>query len=256
MKNYPPWSYILVVLLWQIAGSVNFVHSSILPTPIEVGAEFITLVGKTSFYIDLLYSITRFTVGITLGSIAGISIGLLTGVKPAADRFFTPVFHFARAIPPVALLPLYVIWFGVGEFSKLAIIGSSAFFPVWLNTHQGVRNLHINYLRVAHVFCLSPRTKIFQLYLPGSLAYICAGISNAIGLGYIIVFVAEFIGTSTGIGFRISEAHILFRVDRMICYLLILGSLGLATNRAFESLSLVSFPWLNLERSTEHDPSS
>ncbi|MFA5000843.1 MAG: ABC transporter permease subunit [Candidatus Paceibacterota bacterium] len=198
---------------------------------------------------DIVSSLGRVMAGLISGSLLGIVVGLLTGRIKIFSHLFSPLIQVLRSFPPVAIIPLIIIWFGLGDGAKIFSIAFGVFFPVWLNTHIGATRIPKAFLWSAKILTSSKIKLIQKVILPATLPYIIAGIRIGIASAFIMVFVSELTGASNGLGYRISISHLSYRIDEMIASLFVLGGLGAMTDWAFASLKNKIFPWLNFSLS-------
>jgi|SRR3989344_655726 len=231
------------IVLWQLASVSNFVNKSLFPPPTQVFSAFIELLDSGELFLHIKTSIWRVIAGLLIGSFIGIAAGLLTGRIKIIDKSLSSLFHVFRSFPPVAIIPLVIAWFGIGETAKLFSIGFAAFFPVWINSHIGASAIPVYYLRAASTLTKSGYAKWFKVILPASLPFIVAGMRTGIAIAFIMVFVSELAGSSSGIGYLISVSHLAYRIDKMIVGLLILGFFGAITDYIFVRLVRRGFPW-------------
>jgi len=233
----------VIGLIWQSAAYFELINTRLFPDPVSILITFKEMIGTVAFYNDLGISLIRVFIGLAIGCFFGILIGLLTSQLRIFQQTFGKFLDFLRAIPPVAMLPIFIVWLGIGEVSKITIICWGVFFPVWINTHIGIKAINVNYLRVSQTFKHGVFKRIKILLLPGSLRFIIAGIRISIAIAFILLFVAEFIGANSGIGYRIAESHFVFRVDKMMVGLIFLGVLGYLTDYVFQQIVYKIFPW-------------
>ncbi|MDP6098335.1 MAG: ABC transporter permease [Gammaproteobacteria bacterium] len=160
-----------------------------------------------------------------IGCALGVVVGVFTGRVRLADRALGPIVHVLRSFPPVAIVPLAITWFGLAESSKYFLVFWGVFFPVWVNTHAGMAEVNKAYLWAARSLGAKRRHIVLEILVPASIPHILAGMRVAIGICFICVFVAEMAGAYEGVGFKISTSNLIFRVDRMLAYLLVLGAM-------------------------------
>ena len=186
----------------------------------------------------------RVLTGLLIGSLFGIIFGLLTGRIKILDKSLSPLLNVFRSFPPVAIIPLVIAWFGIGDTAKLFSISFAVFFPVWINSHIGASSISVYYLRAASTLTKSIFKKWLKVILPASLPFIVAGVRTGIAIAFIMIFVSELAGSSSGLGYLISVSHLAYRIDRMIVGLLLLGFFGAVTDYIFVKLTKWGFPWL------------
>lgn len=231
--------------IWEIAPRVvPGVNPKMFPPPSQVvgvlgqmaapGGEIWPHVGA---------SLWRALWGFLLGASLGVAAGVLTGRSTALRQFSDPVLHGLRAIPAIAIVPLAIVWFGLGDLSKVMLIAWGSFFPVWINTFIGVRDVPAVYLRSAATLGAGRRAVLLQVALPAALPFVFAGLRQATAVSFVVLVAAELVGAEQGLGFLISFAHLVFRVDIMFVGLLFLGAIGFLADQAFAWLLQRLFPW-------------
>lgn len=236
----------IALVLWEFVTRFGDFNSEIFPAPSAVWSAFLEMARSGELWGDLLASCKRAGVGYLLGSVMGVAIGVATGRVRLLDRTLSQIIHVLRAFPPVAIVPFAITWFGLAESSKYFLIFWGVFFPVWVNTHAGMSSVDKTYLWVARSLGASRRHEITEVLLPAALSHVLAGMRVAIGICFICVFVAEMAGAYEGIGFRISTSYLVFRVDKMLASLLLLGALGSLADKAFKGATGRLFPWTRL----------
>jgi ABC-type nitrate/sulfonate/bicarbonate transport system permease component len=195
---------------------------------------------------DGLITAGRVLLGFILGSALGIVIGVLTARIQLMDQTVGQLIQVLRPIPPIALVPLAVVWLGLGEISKISIIMWGVFFPVWVSTHIGVSSVNKEVIWAAQSLGASGRKVLFRVVLPAAGRHVVSGMRVAIAIAFICVVVAEMSGALDGLGYRINKAYVVFRVDRMIADLTVLGLLGALSDYGFARLVSRLMPWFRL----------
>ncbi|MGH8475337.1 MAG: ABC transporter permease [Blastocatellia bacterium] len=192
---------------------------------------------------DLKASLTRYLSGLSIGSLIGVATGLLTGRSRFLHDTVGPVLNFCRSTPSVALIPLAIVWLGIGEGSKIFVVAWGATFPVWISTHAGVAEVEREYVWAARSLGVSRWRIYIEVYLPRALPYIISGIRIAVATGFFALAAAEMAGAYEGIAFRIFQSHSMFRTDKMMVAILMIGCLGLASDRVFVAVARRLVPW-------------
>jgi len=231
-------------LLWELVGRTEFIHRSLFPPATAVLTALLELALEGDLLRDLSTSLFRACTGFLVGGAFGVCIGIATGRIDYVDSFLSPVINVFRPLPPVAIIPLVIVWFGIGESSKLFSIAFAVFFPVWVNTHLGARAIPKVYFWVAKSLRLKPLAVIAKVVFPATLPFIFAGLRIGVAVSFIMVFVAELAGASAGLGYQISVSHLAYRVDRMIAALMTLGFLGATVDFIVAKSFIAIFPWL------------
>jgi ABC-type nitrate/sulfonate/bicarbonate transport system permease component len=230
--------------LWEIAPRlIPGTNTMLFPPPSAVAEAAWPMVTSGELIENIGVSLARAFVGFVLASILAVLIGIATARLRVIRDLSEPLLHAFRSIPVIALVPLSVLWFGIGETSKIALIVCGAFFPVWISTSIGVRDVPIAYLRSAACLGAGSLQTMFLVVLPAALPMILAGLRQAIAISLIVLVAAELSGATLGVAHMMSLGYQLFKVDVMFIGLFILGALGFILDRLFVSAMKRLFPW-------------
>ncbi|AIQ49441.1 ABC transporter permease [Paenibacillus sp. FSL R7-0273] len=195
-----------VIALWQLGGSAGWISPEFLPAPWSILSAFAGLAASGELLHHLGVSIGRAGLGYVIGGVLGLLLGVLTGLFRKAEYLLDPSVQVLRLVPHLAIAPLIILWFGFGEVSKIAIILSGAFFPLYINTFMGIRSVDNKLFEVARVLGFGPLQRLRRLILPAALPGILLGLRLSMAVAWIGLVVAELIGSSSGVGFLINEA--------------------------------------------------
>ncbi|WP_312692784.1 ABC transporter permease [Caproiciproducens sp.] len=205
-KALPIVSVILLIAIWLLASSSG---NSQFPSPAATWHRLLVLLHKPiknlSLWGHILASLERVVTALVLSWILGISFGILLGWSKKCNALFGPVFTAFRAVPPLAWIPLFTIWFGTSEGSKILLVFIGAVMPVVVNTQAGMSNVNKLYLDVGTIFNASSRQKLFQIAIPSALDAIFAGVRTSASAGWMVVLAAEMLGANSGVGFLITR---------------------------------------------------
>ncbi len=240
------WLIIPVVLLIWEWGAIRIGRPRIFPGLGDIWSAFqFFLFTKDGFiYNDILASFMRALTGFSIGALLGFFFGMLTGRFPLAHYSFGRLFNFLRAVTPVALVSIVILWFGIGEFAQIFLITWGVFFTVWVSVDLGINKIDEKFIWVSKTLRKNDNVALSKVYLMSSFKVWLAGLRTAIGIAFILVFVGELAGATSGLGRRISIAYEIGRPDRVIAGLMLLGGLGAASNFGFNKLMAWLFPWL------------
>lgn len=233
-------SFLVLLIIWQLSIEIFNINQVLFPSPIEVFSSF---KDSKEIWSDIIISIIRLLIGSIIGIIAAIIYGILTGHISVLQNTFGQISNFLRFIPPLAIIPLFLVWFGIGEFSKISLLAWTCFFPTWISVHNGVKNLEKRYLLVAKSINLDKFTFFKEIIFKGSMNYILTGARVGVGFAFSVLVAAEMLGASAGMGYRIFFLQSVYRIDRMVGYILVLGIIGLIFDRLFLLLSKKVTPW-------------
>ncbi|HXJ96379.1 MAG TPA: ABC transporter permease [Terriglobia bacterium] len=239
-------SIVLFLVAWEIVSRLGLVHPSLFPPPSRVFLALIEMARTGELARDVRASLWRAALGFVFGGAAGIAIGLLTGRLKKVDNYLSPLIQLFRPLPPVAIIPLVIVWFGIGEVSKVFSIAFAVFFPVWINAHLGACEVPLTFLWSAQTLGVKNVRLLWKVIFPAALPFAVAGLRTGVSLAFIMVFVSELAGASAGIGYQISVSYLAYRVDRMMAALAVLGLFGAGADFLLTRLAWLAFPWLKL----------
>lgn len=240
---------VLFLLLWEVAPRiVEGVNILMFPPPSAVAKTFWSMTASGEIWPHMAASLYRIFVGFVIGAVVGVLTGVVTGSSTFARSITDPVLNGLRAIPVIAIVPLAIVWLGLGDIAKIVLIAWGVFFPVWVNTFIGIRSVSVLYLRSAKSMGASPLQLMFLVSLPAALPYVFAGLRQATSLAFVVMVAAELAGAEEGLGFLISYSHLVFRIDMMFVGLIYLGALGFLADQFFVALLHKLFPWYEERR--------
>lgn len=222
-----PLTFAAVLALWWLATNRGWISPLALPTPAEVAAALFDMIVSGELFKHLSASLKRLIVGWTLGATAGVAVGLAIGLSSVARSTALPLVSALFPIPKIALLPLFIIWFGIGEASKFATIGFGVFSPMAIAAFGGVDAVDRTLIRMAQSFGMPTRDIVRKIVLPGATPALLSGVRISASIGIILLTAAEMIGAEHGIGALVLAAGNLMQTDRLIAGVLILSGLGL-----------------------------
>jgi len=251
---------VVLLLLWQWLSTQAIVNPMILPAPTKVLAKWWEYLMPTqafdpasSSYLawifsgemirDAYASLYRVVVGFLLGAVLALPLGLMMGANDRIYKLFNPLIQILRPIPPIAFIPLSILWFGLGNPPAIFLIVIGAFFPILMNTIAGVRHVDAIYIRAARSLGASQATMFLRVILPAATPYILTGMRIGVGTAFIVVIVAEMIAVNNGLGYRILEAREFFWSDKIIAGMFTIGLLGLAIDTGMNSLNNHLLKW-------------
>lgn len=241
----PPaiWSPLLALSLWEATARAGFIDTRFFPAPSAIIAAMYEMASTTDFWVDIGLSLQRMLIGFALGAVPGLLLGLAMGLfKPVRD-VFQPLVAALYPLPKIAILPLVLLIFGLGESSKYVIVAIGAFFNMVINTTAGVLNVQPIYFDVAKNLGASRWQTYVTVALPGAMAGIFTGMRLAIGVSLLLLVSAEFVGASAGIGYRIWWSWSVFWVEPMYVGLFIISILGYITSNLIGLLERLFLPW-------------
>jgi sulfonate transport system permease protein len=222
-----PWLVPLaLVTAWQLASSFGWLSTRVLPAPSEVLRAAWQLAQSGELWTHVRVSAGRAFLGLVVGGGLGLLLGLLTGSLRIAETLLDSSFQMLRNIPALALIPLVILWFGIDESAKLFLISVSVFFPIYLNTFHGIRNVDPGLIEMGRAYELTRWQLYRQVILPGALSSILVGLRFALGLMWVILIVAETISAQAGIGYLTMNAREFLQTDVVLVGILLYAALG------------------------------
>lgn len=234
---------LLALGLWQLVCSVGVFSSVEVASPVAVFDAGRQLWDQGALQSNLLVSLRRVGEGLALGVGAGVVLAVLAGLSRLGEDLLDPVLQAVRAVPILGLVPLAIIWFGVGETPKIFLIALGCAFPVYLNTHAGIRNVDLKLVEAGRTFGLGRWGLVRQVVLPGSLPGFLVGLRFAIVGSWLIIIVAEEINAQSGIGYLIMQAQTTDRTDIMFLGLTVYALLGILADVAVRLLEQRLLLW-------------
>jgi len=250
-RRWPIGLIVPVFLLgaWQGCSAAGWVNPQALPSPLAVVSKWWQYLVSGELAGDTLGSLYRVVVGFLVGTALALPLGLVMGASERLHQLLNPMLQVLRPIPPIAYIPLAILWFGLGNPPAIFLIALGAFFPVLINTLSGVRNVDRVYLRAARNLGADRSAMFLRVMLPAALPYILAGMRIGIGTAFIVVIVSEMIAVPDGLGFRILEAREYFWTDKVIAGMLTIGLIGLGIDAVMTRISDYLLRWhAGLER--------
>lgn len=220
-------SPLVLLALWQIGCSTGFISPRTLAAPSQVIASFLQLAADGSLQRHLLVSLGRVAKGMTVALVVGGSLALVAGLSRAGEYVIDAPMQMLRTLPVLALIPFFIIWFGIGEVPKVALVSVAAVFPIYLTFYAGIRGVDPKLVELARIIGLSRGALIRHVILPGALPTALVGVRYALGVSWLILVAAEQINATSGIGFLMNDARDFMRIDILVVGLLIYALLGL-----------------------------
>ncbi len=236
-------SPIFILLLWEMLSRTEIIDSRFFPPPTAIVAAFFNMIQTGTLFDHLSISLLRIVGGFLLGAIPGIVLGLLMGMYAPFRHFFQPLVMALMPIPTLALLPIIIIIFGIGEMSKLVTIAGSVFFPVVINTAAGVMNIEQIYVDVAKNYGAGSKDFFFQVALPGALPVMFEGIQMGQAIALLTIVAAEMMGANEGIGYLIWTSYKAFVITEMFVGLILISFFGYFFSLLLRWLQAKLLPW-------------
>jgi sulfonate transport system permease protein len=239
----------LVLLgLWQLVSGTGIVPAGKLPSPVTIGHTAYTLVTTSSptygtLQGAMLVSLERVAIGFAIGAVFGVGLALVSGLSRLGEATVDPVLQMLRTLPLFGLIPLFILWFGIGETPKIALIALTAAFPLYLNTFAGIRGTDVKLAELGRSLRLGRLGLIRHIALPGALPQALVGLRQSLGVAWLALVVAEQINADAGLGYMINQAEQFLQTNVIIVALLVYCALGLITDGLVRLIERKALTW-------------
>jgi ABC-type nitrate/sulfonate/bicarbonate transport system permease component len=240
-------SLMAFLALWSLAGGLveatRPFNPLFLPAPWVVIGALLELAQKGQLWVHVAATLERVAVGFAAGAVLALALGLLAGQIRAVRNVVEPVIELLRPIPPLAVLPLFIVWVGIGEASKVGFITYATFFPMFVTTVHGVTQIDGRLLRAAQSLGARPRHLFLRVILPAALPDVLTGLRLGVALSFFVIVISEFVGAESGLGYLINDGRNFFLVPQMLGAAVLLGLLGYAGNALVRVLERRVLRW-------------
>jgi sulfonate transport system permease protein len=227
---------IAIIIMWYTSSTNGWVNISIIPPPRKVGDSFQKMLGNGSLWQHILASFARVLRGFAIGAVAGIVLGLLIGLYFRLNQIFSTLIGILRPIPPIAMIPLFIMWLGIGEESKIALVTVGAFWPVLLNTIAGVQSTDLKLIEVAQMFGKKRFVVLRDIIIPSAMPLLFTGLRLSISTAWSCVVAAEMIAADKGVGYLIMYARQMSKPAELFVGIISIGVIGLGIDILFRTL--------------------
>ncbi|WP_327150970.1 ABC transporter permease [Nocardia sp. NBC_01329] len=234
---------VLLLVAWVIGSLSGVLDAETLPAPWDVARTAGDLIAEGTLQSNLLTSLQRAAIGLVLGVSLGVVLALVSGLSRVGEALVDGPVQIKRSIPTLALIPLFIVWFGIGEEMKLIVITASVLVPVYINTHASLRGVDARYVELARTVGLSRWGFIRRVALPGSLPGFFTGLRLAVTISWLALVVVEQVNATSGIGYLMTQARTYGQIDVIVVGLVIYGLLGLFGDLAVRALERRSLAW-------------
>jgi sulfonate transport system permease protein len=237
------FSPLLLIALWEILGRFGIIPAHTLAVPSSVATLFFEMIRTGELQANLMVSLTRATIGFAAGVAIGSTLALVAGLTARGEAILDPLMQIKRTIPSVALVPLFIVWFGIGETPKILLIAFATAFPVYLNLHLGIRSMDVRLIDAGRSFGLHHAALIREVILPGSLPSFLTGLRYASSVAIVMLVIAEQINADAGIGYLVTNARDFMRTDVIVLCLFIYAGLGLIADFTIRAMERQMLAW-------------
>lgn len=236
-------SPLVLLLLWELASRTGLLPPRIIAAPSAIGGTLWSMLSSGELFGHLWVSLLRALSGLSIGVSAGTVLALLAGLSRGGELAIDSPMQMLRTLPFLAIVPLFILWFGVGETPKIALIALGTTFPVYLTLFAGIRGLDPKLVEAATLFGLNRRELVWHVILPGALPSFFVGLRYAFGISWLGLVVVEQINASAGIGYLVNDARDFMRTDVIVICLLVYSVLGLSIDALVRGLEGVALAW-------------
>lgn len=232
-----------VLAAWQAVGDLGWTDPTLLPTPLTVLGELGRLVVTGELFTHLAVSFQRVMLGFAAGTVVAIVLGALTGYSLAWRAYVDPSVHALRTIPGLAWIPMFILWFGIDEGSKIALIALAAFFPTYLNFMSGIARVDRKLVEVGRVNGLVGTRLVATILLPYSLPFLFVGLRQSMGVAWLVVVAAELMGASSGIGYLLMDGQMTGRPHLVMACMIVFALSGKTTDAVLAAIARRVLRW-------------
>lgn len=247
-SGIPSWckgviSVILLISAWEILVRIGVIDTFLIPEPSQIALTVIKVVSSGEIFSHILASLKRIAAGFLFASLLGLTLGFLLGRDQRVAEYIIPVIELFRPIPPIAWIPIALIWFGLGDGSAYFIVFLGSFFPIFVNTLHASKNVPQLYINAGQSLGMNKARLFREVIIPHSIPQVITGMRIAIGFAWMTVIAAELIGATSGLGYFIELNRTNLRTDRIIVGMLIIGLVGFLINYFAQLIENKLTPW-------------
>lgn len=236
-------SPVFLLLFWELCSQTGFIPERTLAAPSAVIVTMVEMIVSGELPSNLLVSLGRALAGLAIGVSLGIIFGLIAGLSRTGELGIDPVMQIWRTIPALALTPLFIVWFGIGETPKIGLIAFATIFPVYLNLYSGIRGVDVRLIDAAKSFGLSQAEQIWHVILPAAMPSLLVGLRYSLSISILILVVAEQINASAGLGYLVNNARDFMRTDIIVVCLMVYAALGLGADWLLRLVERRALAW-------------
>jgi sulfonate transport system permease protein len=232
-----------LIALWQVLSATGVLSATVIASPVEVARTAAHLISDGELGSAMLTSLQRVAIGLLIGGTAGITLALVSGLFRVGEDFVDAPMQMMRTVPFVGLIPLLIIWFGIGEAPKVALVALAVTFPLYLNLYNGIRNTDVTLLEAGRSLGLGRWALIWHVILPGALPNALLGVRIALGVAWLGLVFGEQVSAVDGLGYLMANAQELFRTDVIVVCLIVYALLGLTADLIVRLLERFLLSW-------------
>lgn len=234
---------LLILLLWEGLGYFQIIDPVLMPTPTQVMGELYALLYTGEIFYHFYISLIRVLSGFLIGVSVAVLLGALTGFSPFWRSLIDPTIHALRTIPGLAWIPMFILWLGIDESSKIILIAKATFFPTYLNFMSGIVHVDKKLIEVGRVYRLSGILLVKKILFPYSLPYLFVGLRQSMGVAWLVLVAAEMMGASSGLGYLLLNGEMTGRPQVVMACMIIFALCGKSTDYLINHLSRHILSW-------------
>ena len=243
-QSFIPWVVpITIIIFWQFLSSIGVIPIRILPAPLAVVSAAIKLTQTGELFRNIGISAIRAISGFLVGGSIGFTLGLLNGISPIAEKLLDTSLQMLRNIPNLALIPLVILWFGIGDEARLFLVSLGVMFPIYLNTFHGIRSVDRGLIEMGKIYGLNTWGLFWRIILPGSMSSILVGVRFSLGIMWLTLIVAETIAADSGIGYMATNAREFMQTDVVVLSIVIYALFGKLADIVAKALENYWLQW-------------
>ncbi|WP_250527696.1 ABC transporter permease subunit [Caballeronia sp. GAWG2-1] len=232
-----------VVVIWEAAARAGLITPQVLPAPSSVLETALGLMRSGDLFVHLGVSLLRAVTGFVIGGTVGLVLGIAVGFSPLAQALLDRSIQMVRAIPFLAMLPLVIVWFGVGEVAKIFLVALAVLFPIYINTMLGIRQIDPKLMELAKVIGLDWTAIVRRIILPGAMPSILTGVRYALAHAWLALVIAETLATTKGIGFLAMDAREFLQTNVIVLTIVIYAVIGVVADALVRLLEAHFLSW-------------
>ena len=236
-------SPLALLVVWEAASRLGIIPERTLAAPSSVLRSLVQMILSGELADNLLVSFWRVALGMTIGVSIGVVLALAAGLSRRGEYAIDPIIQIKRTIPALALTPLFIVWFGIGETPKVALIAIASIFPIYLNLYGGIRGVDVRLVESARSFGLTRLEQIWHVILPGALPSLLVGLRYSLSIAILMLVVAEQVNASAGLGYLVNNARDFMRTDIIVVCLLVYAALGLGADALVRAIETRALAW-------------
>lgn len=238
------WVSPLVILVaWQLLSGAGAIPEQKMASPLQVLGTARDLVADGTLGRETLVSVQRVVIGFAIGALIGLVLAVVAGLNRIGEDAVDPPMQMLRTLPHFGLIPLFIVWMGIGEAPKVALIALGVAFPLYLNTYAGIRSIDRKFLEAARTLHLNRRERLRHVVVPGAVPQALVGLRQSLGVAWLSLIVAETISASSGLGYMINHAREFLQTDVIVVGLAVYSLLGLLTDSVVRFLERRALRW-------------